>query len=196
MPGPDVQCFIAERLDEAQRSFRRYVSKRQDCPLPHGYHNASVVVVEREPFVSEWEGDGVLDPDKADPRWPAACACGYVFQDEDMWQVNRDRLYRDPRDGSVHPSHKLPPGAMRLIDWDSWKGPDGRTLIVTLPDSTDWRPDGIANNAKNPDGTYKLPGWTRTGTPPLVTCTPSIKTSRYHGFLTNGVLRACGDSET
>lgn len=188
---------MAERLDEAQVSFRRYVSNRQDCPLPYRYHNASIVVADREPFVSAWEGDGTQAPDKTDSRWPSACACGYAFAPEDAWQVNRDRLYRDPRDGGVYPSHKLPPGAMRLIDWDSlWKGPDGQTLIVTLPDGTDWVPDGIANNAKNPDGTYRLPGWTRTGVPPLVTCTPSIRSPHYHGFLTNGVLRACGDSET
>jgi len=30
------------------------------------------------------------------PRWPAACACGYVFQDGDEWQDNRSRLYRTP----------------------------------------------------------------------------------------------------
>lgn len=33
--------------------------------------------------------------------------------------------------------------------------------------------------------------WTRTGAIPKVTCSPSILTPRYHGFLRDGFLEEC-----
>ena len=55
-------------------------------------------------------------------------------------------------------------------------------LIVVCPDGTQWTVDGTASNGK--DGS----GWSVTGEAPEITCTPSIKVSGYHGYLTNGVF--------
>lgn len=45
-------------------------------------------------------------------------------------------------------------------------------------------PDHLTVNAPEPSGGH----WTRTGTPPTITASPSILTPRYHGFLQGGVL--------
>jgi hypothetical protein len=84
-----------------------------------------------------------------------------------------------------------PPGAMWYADWypDSFRtrSPDGRVLIIRTP-ASDWNVDGPASNC---------PGWTRTGTPPNVSATPSIGqynadgSFKYHGWLRNGVLVEC-----
>ncbi|MDE2102990.1 MAG: hypothetical protein KGL39_37445 [Patescibacteria group bacterium] len=64
-------------------------------------------------------------------------------------------------------------------------GPDGRALIVVLPNNDWWWIDAPATR---PPGNK----WTRTGTPPKVTATPSIDMGGpdpWHGYLTDGVLR-------
>ena len=60
-------------------------------------------------------------------------------------------------------------------------GPDDQALVVMLPDRCEWHID---------DGRR-----TRVGTPPLITTSPSIKAARYHGYIVNGWLEACPDSE-
>lgn len=62
-------------------------------------------------------------------------------------------------------------------DWQGKRLP----IVVQLPDGLDWSIDGEANNM----GGH---GWTITGEPPQLTASPSIGTSRYHGWLQNGVL--------
>lgn len=81
-------------------------------------------------------------------------------------------------------------------------GPDGRVLIVILPDGHPWTIDSRANNCTLPNDD-KHWCWVRTGRPEDgtldvgkggLTCAAgagSIATSRYHGFLRNGVLRRC-----
>lgn len=183
-----VECFLLERVDLARSSLRRYVdSATAKCPLPHGYHDAKVVIADVEPFVSRFEGSGYDDVPHDDPRWPVACACGQAFAPGDHWQHNLDRLYRDPRDGKLYTTREAPAGAMWFCDWyakeQGYKGPDGRALVVKLPDGTEWLVDGPATNSKTP--------WSRTGEPPMVTARPSILTHGYHGFLTNGRLEEC-----
>lgn len=81
------------------------------------------------------------------------------------------------------------------------KGPDGRHLVVVLPDSHWWSPDSNASNSGTP--------WQRTGTMPVFDVNPSILTHKpkwtqvdgkwksvgketsYHGFLRNGWLEEC-----
>jgi hypothetical protein len=71
--------------------------------------------------------------------------------------------------------------------WDAWwmpspKGPDGRYLVVRLPGNHEWAIDG-------PSSQHREPGaWTRTGTPPRITASPSILAGDYHGWLRDGVL--------
>ena len=85
----------------------------------------------------------------------------------------------------------LPPGAM--FDPDviyggetKYHGPDGKGLVVILPSGENWHIDSPASN-----GAPNVAGWKRTGVPPTVTARPSIQTSLYHGFLTDGVLTEC-----
>lgn len=60
-------------------------------------------------------------------------------------------------------------------------GPDGRSLVVTLPSLEYWYIDGTASNGG---------GWTRTGSVEdgTLNVTPSILTPKYHGFLRDGYL--------
>lgn len=85
-------------------------------------------------------------------------------------------------------------------------GIDGRVLVCMLPDGHPWTIDSRANNCTLPnddkhwcwnrsgrpeDGTLDV---RKGGKPGQTTCSVgggSIATSRYHGFLHNGVLRRC-----
>jgi hypothetical protein len=71
-----------------------------------------------------------------------------------------------------------------MRDNPHYRGPDGRTLIVRLPDRRDWIIDGPSSNGN---------GWTRTGLPEdgTLDVNPSILTPEYHGFLRNGALVNC-----
>lgn len=196
-----IQCFLLEGTSSALLSLRRYKSGG-GCPLKHGYHDKSAnITVVPWPEGNSCSVRGDDDFDHGDPRWPAACDCGYVFQAEDHWECNRDRLFQRVGDQptKAHGVEQFtlqdaPPGAMWFADWyDHHKGPDGRTLEVRLPNGDDWIPD-----APSSSGTP----WQRSGTPPLVTCSPSIAAGEpgepgyYHGFLRGGVLEPCGDSLT
>jgi hypothetical protein len=69
--------------------------------------------------------------------------------------------------------------------WWPDKAADGICLMVKLPDGTDWMAD---------DGR-----WVRTGDPrkpETLTIRESIRSPRYHGFVTKGKLEPCGDSQT
>lgn len=72
-------------------------------------------------------------------------------------------------------------------------GPDGKSLVVVLPDGTEWYIDSIANNCAWKDKPHNC--WSRSGPPPDITvgkgppCCDgqgSIKTPNYHGHLRNG----------
>lgn len=177
------QCFMAEPTERARESLRRY-AHGTDCPIT-GYHNASVDLGDVDyPFTADGRaGQGYDDFPHDDPRWPTRCACGYEFRPLDPWQHNLRRLYAG--NGGAWPLADLPPGAMYDAPWlpGPWRGPDGRCLIVVLPTRAFWTIDGPASNAPG-----KLPGWDRTGTPPVITARPSIGSDGYHGWLTDGVL--------
>lgn len=178
----------------------------------------SVLEITAERYESDWP----------DPRPTIACAkCG---QDAPMNSRGKDREYRRLDTGQTfHNSRALPPGAcweMRPIygsrhNWvshldDDGKpfaeadrarlldrpGPDGRVLIVRLPDGHDWVIDSRASNCTMPnDDTHWC--WVRSGRPEDRTldvgkgghtCAAgagSIATGSYHGFLRQGALVRC-----
>jgi hypothetical protein len=187
----EIKCFLIEPTGEADVYLRRYVSDpASKCNSSHGYHNARSGFVMRIPFPIEngLAGDGTLEHDHADQRWPHYCACGYAFKDSDPWQVNAERLYRRTDTGEVMNLVDMPAGAM----WDAfwlhgfWTGPDGKSIAVRLPGGFDWYMDSPANNSGTP--------WQRSGTMPKITARPSILvtgTNGYHGWLTDGVLTEC-----
>jgi hypothetical protein len=196
--GREIQCFLLEPTEQCDVSLRRFrFSAQAKCPGPYGYHNHKTAAVERLPYKPEVPGQSadytgaVLEVAKSEPRWPAKCAhCSYVFVPDDQWQTCAERLYRRSDTGELVTMAGAPPGAMWFADWlkqavwddERYRAPDGHVLAVRTPGG-DWIVDGPASNG---------PGWTREGEPPYVTVRPSIKMGdRYHGFLTNGVLRDC-----
>lgn len=182
-----IECFWMEPAEAVRVSLRRYQGNAA-CPLPWSYHNASIVIGD-EPAPLDPQGmlgHGRDDHPHEDPRWPATCLCGYAFKAGDEWQCNVDRLFKGPPDGRLYTTRDMPPGAMYDATWWNVPGPDGVTLTVVLPPNGGddvWHPDSPSSNSNTP--------WTRTGEIPRVTCTPSILTPRYHGFLTDGWLIEC-----
>lgn len=147
------------------------------------------VVIEQLPGVKFEEVDEPSD------GWPEVCSvCSETLNFdgdfEDGWRTKiGKKIYRRPETGEEHYDvWDFGPGAMfDSKDWrpDSDVGPDGVCLSVVLPPAGSqsvWCIDGPANNGGR---------WTRTGTIPNVTASPSILTGQYHSFLQNGVL---GDS--
>lgn len=88
---------------------------------------------------------------------------------------------------------EAPIGAIWNADWMPIRQGE-EYFVVRLPGGSDWAIDGPSFNADLTEA--KSRGWTRTGTPPNLTVTPSIQihSTGYHAFLTNGVLVACSDS--
>lgn len=141
-------------------------------------------------------------PPEGDPRWPAECdRCGTSFDDADLMRsMGFDRYFAGSPDDEIRTLGEMGAGAMWDAEWMSRAGGDGISLVVRLPNGMDFMPDGPASNAPG-----KLPGWDRTGDPrkpETLTVRPSIGSGKagdpgwYHGFLTDGVLVACGDSKT
>lgn len=201
---PEITCFMIEPAGTVRRWLRRYSPSQWDkaanraIPVcgANPYHNAQVPI-EDGVLLERRDAGGFLYHDtqprewpRDDPRWPTHCdACGYVFTDADVWQLHWHALYRRVATGEVvghlHPSEgRVPPGAMWDTPWflPQWAGPDGRCLSVMTPGG-EWCIDGPSS------GGDRRP-WQRTGEPPTITATPSILIGdRYHGWLTNGVLR-------
>jgi hypothetical protein len=118
--------------------------------------------------------------------------------------VFTSRLYsyiKEDGTSEVTTLNEAPPGAMWdnpwLHDANQYCGPDGKALIVKLPNGKDWHIDGRASNCTLPaDKEHKC--WVRHGEPPTLTvdkngltCSAgagSISAGDYHGFLVNGVL--------
>ena len=185
---------MVKAVDEEEAWLRRYADGScPDMPGDHSYHNAQAHIG-RIPLTYSSEGYiESVSPSryKGDERWPTRCSCGYEFIDSDRWQVLGRRLYEN--DSGERRILDIPwraeagvptwePGAMFDAYWlDKWgEGPDGLHLSVLLPpDGHVWHVDGPSSSGG---------GWTRSGTPPAITASPSILTPRYHGFLQNGVL--------
>lgn len=198
-----VKCFWTERTSEVARWLRRYRHRTNDaCPAMQdgfSYHQA-LTRIENAP--GDFDSRGYLQaaPDwsRLDPRWPAACACGYRFAHDDAWQVFQEVVYIRPDTGERFEEglRKMPPGAMWNAYWMTHcKGSDGMALAVICPDGREWLIDGRANNCTMPqDNAHRC--WVRHGTPPNITVDKdgltcgagggSIQTPGYHGFLRNG----------
>jgi hypothetical protein len=198
-----VRCFLSEPTEFGNESLRRYVSRGSGRDCATGYHNASVSLGEVSYPHDGHGGWGKDDLDHVDPRWPTKCSgCDYLFRPEDMWQHNMERLYVGP-DGVRFELRSAPPGAMWnaywMADYADWRGPDGLSLVVMLPDGSDWNIDSVANNCQRKGQPHKC--WVRHGTPPDITVdkngdtcgagSGSIQTPGYHGFLRNGWLEQC-----
>jgi hypothetical protein len=215
-----VTCFWLEPTDRAEVGLRRYAPSngKPEPPCPReggkwGYHGALSILTdvlvawsaERPAGCSHWFSDGGSRfgvpefefPGHGDPRWPAACECGYQFTADDVWQDWFELLYQRADNGGLVRLRDAPDGAM----WDAtgypWKGPDGRCLVVKCPGGHDWVIDSRASNCTMPDDSEHR-CWIRHGEPPRITVDKngptcqagggSIQTENYHGFLRDGAF--------
>jgi hypothetical protein len=203
-----------ERWDEAAKCY----IYDNPCPLTSGVLRShdTETLIEDAPVVADtregYEGYlrngscGEVERYADDPRWPTHCACGYPFTNEDTRQVFCEEIYRRADTGEEYTLRDAPAGAMWYAPWVAhFFRPQlpGGPLVVKLPDGTDWQVDSMANNCTMKDDwkQERHHCWVIEGTPPLVsvgksgsTCgagAGSIATSRYHGFLRNGMLESC-----
>lgn len=218
-----MKCFFVQETELARKELRRYSRTiyltnpdgsyllddkncaqlspdNQKCPGKFGYHNADFVLGTVKRTADERKS-AVADDEipHDDPRWPKKCDhCDYLFAPEDHWQINHIQWYRD-FDNKLYVLREMPPGAMWDAYWmpDNWKGPDGRSLHVVLPNGHEWCIDGRASNCTKPDDKVHR-CWVRHGEPPNLTvdkngntCAAgagSILSGDFHGFLRNGYL--------
>jgi hypothetical protein len=187
-----IACFLIEPTHDYRVLLRRLSSSGRACRVrgEWGCEGANVLGVETHdepPCV----GDDLAKFPHDTASWPRACDhCERAFDADDAWQVFYECVYRRA-DGTPgeHYLRSLAPGAMYDATWlERHRGPDGRSLILQLPDGRPWHVDGPSTNGH---------GWTRTGDAPRITARPSILTHGtperpgYHGWLTDGVLTPC-----
>lgn len=147
--------------------------------------------------------DGVVGehsfwPDDNDPLWDVKCeACGSPCKDK---RYTTGALIFVDRKGREVDGENLPAGAMWFADWYPWKGPDGHSLVVKLPNGHHWLVDNRASNCTmKDDDVHRC--WVRHGEPPNITVDKkghtckagggSIWSGDWHGFLRNGRLEEC-----
>lgn len=183
------KCFIIAPSPFCQRSLRRF-SFEKCASTSLSCHNAEVVIDERFEAPADLECGEEGGHLKSDPRWPAACTCGYAFKDNDPWQVNVTRLFQGAPDGRLYRLRDadLPIGAMWIADWlTDWPegrakfaGAAGQAWCLRLPGDTEWIVYGPSTSG---------PKWDVQGAPPGITVSPSINAQgRYHGYVKNGVV--------
>ncbi len=191
--GSVIECFLLHPTKTYRVNLRRY-TRDSRCPANDWCHNADAFMAVEEHEAAPTNGD---EHPHDDPRWPAKCdRCDYTFVEEDQWQKNYDPIYKteDGREFTLVSADQMtndkslmaPPGAMWEATWMG-TGPDGKSYCVRTPGG-DWHIDGEYSHGR----------WTRTGTPPNLTVTPSILCGtnpdgswKFHGFLTSGKLIEC-----
>lgn len=209
-----LKCYWLVPTRQTRLSLRRFSANSAPdlCPANPGeysYHNAHApLFVVNERFVHsgeynhkvyEYVGPHTREEVPEEYPWPVACACGYVFPEEDRWQVSSDSLFKRADTGEILTWWEAGPGAMYNAEWLAeqacWQGPDGMSIVVKCPDGKEWTIDARCNNCTLPgDDVHKC--WVRHGEPPVltvdkegITCSAgggSIDTGTYHGFLRNG----------
>lgn len=183
-----VPLRIAGLTGQYERMLRRFTFGSGGGTCESGSHGAHVIIgrvgedERAEAHGDRWPHDDV--------RWPKACAgCGREFEDGDQWQLNDNRVCRLP-DGTEFVfwgsfGRSAPPGTMLRAEWyDEFSDhPDGiESWIISLPDGGEWITSQRASG-----GGY----WTVTGTPPLITASPSVwhnSPKGWHGWVRNGEL--------
>lgn len=194
-----VRCFFLKPAGLTRVSLRRYASSdTSKCSGKLSYHNAHIQIAE---ILSGTEYKPT--PGHSDPRWPRKCDhCDYRFVAEDSYQLHQETLYLREDNADVVTLRSAPPGAMWWADWYAdrlgIKGPDGKCLVVKLPNGRDWIVDSQASNCTRRGEPHQC--WVRHGEPPNVTvdksgdtCSAgagSILAGDYHGFLRNGWLES------
>lgn len=211
-----MKVFLIEETDREKVYLRRYRGgDAKPCAKSGHYCDGAFFVAEA---AIKRTVDGCIAvrddaPPASDPRWPLACdACGVPFAADDPRQLFGRTIYRRPDTGEEMLLKDAPPGAV----WNAWwiaerrsargcgymVGPDGRSLVVRLPDGSDWMIDSRARNCTMPNDLDHF-CWVRHGRPEDGTlhvdkngrtCAAgagSIDSGGWHGFLRGGELRRC-----
>lgn len=185
--GGPVECFLLVPTNRAVRGLRRYLGPPEGVCTANriGYHNASIdcKAVYVNPSLDQTVHAPAQHRGRGDPPWPERCLCGYQFRVGDPRQVWLQRLYAR----ADLPEYECtlaaaPVGAMWDAVWmlSGWRGTDGHSWTVRLPNRTDWTIDGPGTSGGR---------WSRTGEAPLLVVTPSIAAGDagmdgyYHGYL-------------
>jgi hypothetical protein len=144
-----IPCYLLEPIQRTRRFLRRYNGDSHgQCPEGHGYHDAMVFLDE----VSELDEQGQERTTgdnwpHDDPHWPPSCACGYVFQPGDGWQLFQRGLWRRADTGKIMTLDESTPGAIWHAYWMPEKYyVDGQYLICRCPGNHDWCIDSRAGN--------------------------------------------------
>lgn len=178
-------CIFVEQIPFGNRTLRRsYGFAENVCPTHKYGHNATVDIEPGPGELQDGMMDGVWACVKDDPRWPTHCDCGFEFTVSNSYKyLDFSAHWRNVATGEII-TGDLPVGALYYSDWLSWRGEDGHSLTCVTP-VAHWNIDHPSTPQNRP--------WKRTGTPPIVTATPSIlfPSLGFHGWLTNGVLREC-----
>ena len=177
----EIVCYMLNPLPRLRRKLRRYSGDRECAkPGPLGDYCNGEVFLDEIDYPAKTSIMSFSFPHD-DPRWPKTCdGCGVPFANDDSWQVFVDALYARSDTGAVVTLHEAGPGGL----WDAWWMPDsaknkadGLCLVCRLPNGHDWMLDGGSTQHPEPGA------WTRNGTPPKLTASPSILAGDYHGYL-------------
>ena len=193
-----IKCFYVEATTLSRRWLRRlsWMASKED---PNHYHDARIYhsdVEETDAIVTLWNSRNDVPAEWKDCAWPIECECGYVFTENDPYQVFKRQLYKRIDNGELMTLEDAPVGAMWNSQWpEGWKGytagEDGIILTVKTPGG-EWVVDG-------PESGKQVVGWRREGVAasvePTVTVMSSIvigvitgSQNQYHGWLRNGYL--------
>jgi hypothetical protein len=204
-----IRCFLLKPTGRVLVSLRRYAIGSGTCPVG-GYHDTKISIGD-EPEEPSKEEPGYITngctpaPGHEDTRWPAVCACGYAFREEDEWQRFVERLYARVDTGEEMTLRDAPAGAMWEADWfDQFYTPQGSHVLVVRTPGGEWCIDSQASNCTIPDDKHQEHHhcWLRSGEPPDVTVGKSggetcgagggsILMNGYRGFLRAGWLEEC-----
>jgi Family of unknown function (DUF6527) len=195
MGDAGTALWIAEATGTCRLALRRFRLRDEDGRLrdPGGhFHDAMVVIDENAASTRGEDGHREVRGDRVphdDPRWPASCLCGEPFRDDDEWQCPELDWFEGSggRFAWGIGSWDGIPGAMIRA---KWRDIDGRppAWVVFLPNGTTW----CTSDRAAADGNAVGPYWEVTGTPPLITVSPSIDDRNpgrpWHGWIRSGEM--------
>lgn len=145
-----VRCIMLAPTEQIEVSLRRF-SFVETPKCPTGLHDASVVIDRRAKGMDNASGDNHPHDDS---RWPKACKCGYEFTEADAWQHCKISLWSRSDNQELVTLRDAPVGAIWYADWmsdsSSYRGHDGRVVVVRLPGGYDWMVDSRAKNCTSP----------------------------------------------
>jgi hypothetical protein len=208
----NIRCFLIEPAGVTKLSLRRYASAGCAAAPKRGYHNAQVPLFEVNERLETVDGfdrpvfrhDGpkTRDDVPSEYAWPTSCECGYVFREEDHWQVFSESIYRRSDNGETVTLRNAPPGAMWWLTWmEGMFHPQlGASPLCVMTPGGEWTVDQQASNCtmKDDHDQSRHHCWVAHGSVPDITVdkngptcaagSGSIQAGSYHGFLRNGYL--------